>query len=601
MMRAGRPANRSTLVGATIAVVGLAVCAPGQDKPALPGFSNQDSIKLSNEKLEHFHAADMPLSTALRMLSVKSRRNIVASPNVTGTVTANLFDVSLEEALRAILLSNGAGYLEEGGVIYVYTNNELAEIAAQQSPLAVRVFTLNYIKADDAAGAVEPLLSEHGKITRSAPSHVGLDVSGKSAGGDNLAGNEFLVVYDHPAPLERIGRVLAQLDVRPRQVLIEATILRARLTDDNALGVDFTLVAGVDLELLNSRSIGVQDIVLGQLPQDRFEQFNASAVTDFIDNLPDGGLQLGIIKDNVALFIKALEEITDTSVLANPKVLALNKQVGNVIVGRRDGYITTTVTETQAVQKVEFLETGTQLTFRPFIGTDGYVRVELHPEDSVGGLTPAQLPFEQTTEVTTNVIVRDGHTILIGGLFRELSSDSRAQVPLLGDIPGVGNLFRSRSDELDREEVIILLTVHIVKDEQAYADKSMEKFYQIERTRVGLRKGMMWHGRERLAQSFYRKALEYYERGDVDRARWHVQMALHNYPRFLEAIELKDEIEQSRAWEDDAAMSRAFIYELIRREQGLGGPVFDRPVRPFGEDQGDPGDARWERMEGEER
>jgi hypothetical protein len=174
-------------------------------------------------------------------------------------------------------------------------------------------------------------------------------------------------------------------------------------------------------------------------------------------------------------------------------------------------------------------------------------------------------------------------------------------VPLLGDIPGAGNLFRSRSDELDREEVIILLTVHIVKDEQAYADKSMEALHEIERTRVGLRRGMMWHGRERLAQSFYRKALEYYERGDVDRARWHVQMALHNYPRFLDAIKLKDEIEQARDWEDDAAISRGFIYELIRREQGLKGPVFDRPAQPFGADRGDPGEAGWERVEGEER
>ena len=580
-MGAGHAANRRILVWAVIAVAAPAVGAAAQDASDPPYLSNQDSIRMSDEKLEHFHVADMPLSSALRMLSVQSRRNIVASPGVKGTVTANFFNVTLEEALRAILISNDADYLERNGFIYVYTNEELTEIAAQQAPLDVRVFTLNYIKAADAATAIEPLLSPQGTITRSPDSQAGLEGGGKSAGGDDLAGNEFLVVYDYPAHLERLRRVLAQLDVRPQQVLIEATILRARLTDDNALGVDFTLVSGVDLELLNSRSIGVQNIVLGELPQDRFERFNSSIVTDFIDNLPDGGMKVGIIKDHVAFFIQALEEITDTSVLANPKVLTLNKQVGNVIVGRRDGYITTTVTETQAVQKVEFLETGTQLTFRPFIGTDGYVRVELHPEDSVGGLTPAQLPFEQTTEVTTNVIVRDGHTILIGGLFREVSAENRSQVPLLGDIPGVGNLFRSRSDELDREEVIILLTVHIVKDDQAYADQSMEQYHKLERARVGLRKGMMWHGRERLAQSFYRKALEYHELGDLDRARWHVQMALHNYPRFLQAIKLKDEIEQARDWEDDATISREFIFDLIRREQGLTGSVFDRPEPSF--------------------
>jgi len=281
----------------------------------------------------------------------------------------------------------------------------------------------------------------------------------------------------------------------------------------------------------------------------------------------------GIIKDHVGIFIRALEQITDTSVLANPKVLALNKQIGNIIVGRRDGYITTTVTETQAIQKVEFLETGTQLTFRPFIGTDGYVRMELHPEDSVGGLTAAQLPFEQTTEVTTNVIVRDGHTILIGGLFREVTSESRSQLPFLGDIPHIGDLFRSRSDSLDREEVIILLTVHIVSNDEVYAEESLEYLRGIERTRVGLRRGMMWHGRERLAQSYYRKAVDYFERGDNDRALWNVQMCLHNYPRFLSAIKLKDEIEQTRDWEDDATIGRDFVYQLIRRAKGIDGRV----------------------------
>src|SRR5690606_22979737 len=96
---------------------------------------------------------------------------------------------------------------------------------------------------------------------------------------------------------------------------------------------------------------------------------------------------------------------------------------------------TTTVTQTSSIQNVEFLETGTQLRFRPYIGDDGYVRIEVHPEDSTGGLTAANLPFEQTTEVTTNIIVRDGHTILIGGLFREVTSASRSQVPLVGNVP----------------------------------------------------------------------------------------------------------------------------------------------------------------------
>lgn len=203
-----------------------------------------------------------------------------------------------------------------------------------------------------------------------------------------------------------------------------------------------------------------------------------------------------------------MEEVTDTTVLANPKILALNKQKGQVIVGRRDGFMTTTVTETQAIQTVEFLETGTQLVFRPFIGDDDFVRVELHPEDSVGFVNAQGLPSEQTTEVTTNVIVRNGETILIGGLFREVTTDARSQIPWLGNLPGIGALFRSNSDSTSREEVIILLTIHIVKDREAYAAASREQYEDIERMRVGIRQGLMWHGRERVAQAQYRKALD---------------------------------------------------------------------------------------------
>ena len=168
---------------------------------------------------------------------------------------------------------------------------------------------------------------------------------------------------------------------------------------------------------------------------------------DFNAALPGGGFTFGIIKDQIGVFIRALEAITDTEVLANPKLLALNKQVAQVIIGRRDGYLTTTFTETLAIQTVEFLETGTVLSFRPFIGEDDVVRMEIHPKDSTGGLTQANLPFEQTTEVTTNILVRDGHTILIGGLFREVTTATRGQVPGLGNIPFAGALFRSERDE----------------------------------------------------------------------------------------------------------------------------------------------------------
>jgi len=294
-------------------------------------------------------------------------------------------------------------------------------------------------------------------------------------------------------------------------------------------------------------------------------------------------MTFGIIKDNVAVFLRALEQVTDTTVLANPKVLALNKQKGQVIVGRRDGFLTTTVTETQAVQAVEFLETGTQLLFRPFIADDGFVRVELHPEDSVGFVNAQGLPSEQTTEVTTNVIIRDGETILIGGLFRELTTDAKSQVPGLGSLPGVGQLFRSNNESTSREEVIILLTLHVVKDHAAFAAESAEQYENIERMRVGMRKGLMWHGRERLAQSHYQKAVAALDAGRREDALWHAKMAQHAFSRHLPAIELQESLRRKREWDMDLSTSRSFIQRLIARERGEPFAPFSRPVPPSAE------------------
>ncbi len=575
------PRARPVRVAAVLALLLVAPVACFAQPGDMNSHPKPEGVEVTARGTVELHVADLPLPEVLQLLSLEGKVNIVASPGVTGAVTANLYNVTFEEALEAILTSNGCGYRKVGHFIYVYTNDELAEIAAAAMGRPVtRVFTLNYVTAKDAESYVKPIVGENGSVTASPPSATGLMSEASDGGGTASAGQDFIVVTTTAEKLAEVERILKKIDVRPRQVLVEATILRAELTDQNALGIDFSIVGGVDLELLSATSNGISNLVLGPLPQERFEKFNAISSTDFAADVAEGGLTFGIIKDHVAVFLRALEQVTDTTVLANPKILALNKQKGQVIVGRRDGFLTTTVTETQAIQTVEFLETGTQLIFRPFIGSDGVVRMELHPEDSVGFVNAQGLPSEQTTEVTTNVLVRDGETILIGGLFREVTTDAKKQIPGLGNLPIVGALFRSKNDATAREEVIILLTVHIVKDDGALADASAEMYEHFERIRVGTRQGLMWHGRERIAQTQYRKALNKFAEGDARKALWHANMALHSYPRFVPAMQLRETILNERAWEEDTSVQRQFIRRLIARERGYGLVPFERPVRP---------------------
>lgn len=552
------------------------------EKPADAAAAENSYVRIGLDDRVTMHVSNLPLADALRMLTEPTKRNIVMSNGASGTVSASLYNVTFDEALTAILVSNGLGFRREGDLIFVHPVEELTKMARAERRLDTRVYRLTYMNAMAAKPLIEPMLSEAGRIATTPAAKTGLGGSSgiEDTEGDALATCDALVVTDFEEVHDKIAEVIRDLDSRPKQVLIESTILRATLNEDNALGIDFTTVGGIDFTTLSSVSPAAQSITTGNIPGPNLNNTNFTVRTDLNAALPDGGFTFGILKDQIGVFVRALEQITDTDILANPKVLALNKQVGQVIVGRRDGYLTTTITETTAIQTVEFLETGTVLTFRPFIGDDGTVRMEIHPKDSTGGLTDANLPFEQTTEVTTNILVKDGRTILIGGLFREVGTATRGQVPLLGNIPMAGALFRRTRDATVREEVIILLTVHIIKnDDDELASEELGD--DIERVRQGSREGMQWFGRERLAQAHYKWATEHLANGDVEKALWDLQLALHNYPRHLHAIKLREELLGKREWDSDASAVRTFVRDRIESESGEITPAFGRPGPPF--------------------
>jgi hypothetical protein len=162
-------------------------------------------------------------------------------------------------------------------------------------------------------------------------------------------------------------------------------------------------------------------------------------------------------------------------------------------------------------------------------------------------------------------MVKDGRTIVIGGLFRESSTTTRSQIPVLGDIPGLGNLFRKKADSTVREEIIILLTPHIVKDDDAYAQMSAKEARDAERIRVGVRQGMMPWGRERLAETAYNAAVKEMAKPKPDKrlALWHLNIATNLNPKFLEAIDLKETISGKVVTTSDNSSIRNFVRDAM--------------------------------------
>ncbi len=556
-----------------IVVIGMAALVAGQmDSPAqttpIPQLQQQDTEQVvaadqDGQMIQSItFKRDMAITDALRFLAIKYQKNIVPTPAVNGMMTVtSLYNVTFEEALQAVIGINK--FDVQGNFIMVYTPEEYEQKKADKRRMESRAFTLYYLTASEAEKMVKVILSEDGDVAESSAAETGVPV-GKSisedkSGGDNVAYQDTLVVKDYPERLEEIADLIAKLDKRPRQVLVEATILSAVLTEDMDMGVDLNMAGGVSL---------------GLTPIDQIANWNQGAYTNdgtpietrgFAD-ISGNGLKIGISAGNVALFITALETITDTTIIANPKILAVNKQLGEVFIGKKIGYRENTViTDGGATQQgsVSFLDTGTKLAFRPYIGDNGYIRMQICPKISSGYLEEG-VPQEDSTELATNIIVKDGQTIVIGGLFRDQITSTRSQVPLLGDIPIIGELFKASIDSNRREEIIILLTPHIIDDPDEL--DSDQRAADVMRKRAGARSRLNWLGTGRRAEDSYARAADMFSAGKNEKALQELNWTLHLRPSYLEAIRLRERILQSGGLASGNGVVERIMVEAVQRE-----------------------------------
>jgi general secretion pathway protein D len=181
------------------------------------------------------------------------------------------------------------------------------------------------------------------------------------------------------------------------------------------------------------------------------------------------GLKLGVVTTNVTAFVQALETLGDTKVLASPRLTVVNKQRGELQLGDRIGYQTATQTQTSTVQQVQFMDVGTLLRLRPFVSSDGIIRMEIHPERSSGALDASNIPQMHSAQVTTNVMVPNGTTIVIAGLIDHEVTKDWEGIPFLSRIPMLGYLFRHTVDTTTKKEMVVLLTPHIWRPEMPCA------------------------------------------------------------------------------------------------------------------------------------
>jgi len=500
---------------------------------------------------------DSDIRDVLELLSQQGDLNILATKSVNGTVSASLVGVDVESALVAILKSTGFVARREGKFIYVGTPEDFQSIDQSLDSFSMRVYRPNYIRAAELQALISPILSTGvGKITVSTASQIDIPSSQVQTGGDMMTGTDVVIVKDYERILLQIDQLMQEVDCRPRQVLIDAMIISVKLGDENKFGIDWQI-------LKNKANV---KLGLGVPPA------NLSGVT-----FGDGGLNFGFVDTSLTNVISALETIGETNVIAAPRLLCLNKQRAEIQIGEQLGYVSTTVTETSATQAVQFLDVGTLLRLRPYISGDGTIRMEIHPELSTGTVEVDQgltLPNKEVTQVTTNVMCQNGSTVIIGGLIREDLQTDIDQIPLLGNIPIAGALFRQKTGKTDRREILVLITPRLV-DEPVMSQEGARIGNEFLRRQSVVFDKMSPIGRRYHGQQYLRKAKAAWAANDAQAALKYANLSIHHDPMNRQAIALRD-----------AAAAVAAPHESVHAylKQGL---HFDHPHKDYSK-QGSP-------------
>jgi len=416
-------------------------------------------IGYGGEKLS-LNFQNVEVRAVLQVIADFTGLNIVTSDTVGGSLTLRLKDVPWDQALDIILQAKGLNKRKNGNVVLIApadelaTKEKLALEASQQiselEPLRTESFQLSYTKADDVKRLVsdkdQRILSKRGSSTSDPRTNT-------------------LFVNDTLTKLDEVRRLIAQLDVPVRQVLIEARIVIADDKWGSQLGAKFNLAAGANRQ---GRNIGVagnidnaHNIVGGTTP--------LGADTPIAVNLPVVGAagSLGINILNIAnnnlieLELSALESDGRGKVVSNPRIVAPDKKKAIITQGTEIPY------ETQSASggtTIQFKPAVLSLEVTPQITPDDKVIMDLEiKKDSVGQIF-RNIPSIDTKTVRTSVLVDNGDTAVLGGIFETVTRTDVVKVPLLGDIPVLGAFFRRTSKQQDKTELLIFITPRIIKE-----------------------------------------------------------------------------------------------------------------------------------------
>ncbi|WP_230660846.1 type IV pilus secretin PilQ [Psychrobacter sp. I-STPA10] len=433
-----------------------------------------------------FEIQDLPIRYVLDLLADATQTNIVASDSVSGNMTLRLYNVPWDQALDIILKSKDLGMRKNGNVILIAPAGELAdqeakELEAQQKvdnflPLRTEYIRLSYAKAED----VQTLISQGHGSNRGA-NNLNIDSGSLLSDRGTVtvdSRTNTLIVQDTTDSIENIRELVAKIDIPVRQVMIEARIVSANDTFSKELGVRWgilsngaannrnLLVGGSNQTLWDLKHFDVQTTTVnGQ--QVSYPSYNISRPDNLNVDLgianPAGRIAFGLLSMSdlmLDLELSAMQADNRGEVISTPKVLTADKQTARVSSGTQIPYQEASAS---GATTTSFREAALSLEATPNITPDGKIGLELVVTNGTPTTYNGTIAIAEDS-ISTNVIVEDGQTVVLGGVFRNTKSNGVEKVPFLGDLPYVGRLFKSDVRRNDKQELLIFVTPKLIND-----------------------------------------------------------------------------------------------------------------------------------------
>ncbi|WP_417661831.1 type IV pilus secretin PilQ [Pseudomonas sp.] len=407
----------------------------------------------SGEKLS-LNFQDIDVRSVLQLIADFTDLNLVASDTVAGNITLRLQNVPWDQALDLVLKTKGLDKRKVGNVLLVAPADEIAarerqELESQKqiaelAPLRRELIQVNYAKASDMAKLFQSVTSADG----SADDRGSITVDDRT---------NSIIAYQTQDRLDELRRVVAQLDVAVRQVMIEARIVEANVDYDKSLGVNW-----------RGAQVGNGNFIVGGSGGDRVGSGGnpATALGNFVDMgvaNATSSLGIGFVTDNTILDLElsAMEKTGNGEVVSQPKVVTSDKETAKILKGADIPY---QEASSSGATSTTFVEAALSLEVTPQITPDNRIimEVKVNKDEPDFANQVNGTPTIRKNEVNAKVLVNDGETIVIGGVFSNEQRKGVDKVPFLGDLPYLGRLFRRDIVEDSKSELLIFLTPRIM-------------------------------------------------------------------------------------------------------------------------------------------